>query len=124
MPKTIYTERDIEDMAKGGILTLEVNDQVALTDLAYEKARKLGLKLVSGRPENPPAAPIRPYLSQASVKLGPAPGPETGAPPPEADGAALHKRIREAVIARLGTQVDANLLDTIITRVLHSTGAK
>jgi hypothetical protein len=34
------------------------------------------------------------------------------------------QRIRSAVIARLGAQVDANLLDVIIKRVLNATGVK
>ena len=46
MPKDFITERDIEDMVKRGILSLEINDQVVLTDLAYEKANRLGMRLV------------------------------------------------------------------------------
>jgi hypothetical protein len=34
------------------------------------------------------------------------------------------QRIREAVVARLGPQVDASLLDVIIKRVMASTGVK
>ena len=133
MPKTFYTEKDIEDMVKRGIFSLEVSDQVVLTDLAYEKANRLGMRLVRGAPDNPPGAPVRPYLAEkpgwptAPAGAGvPAPAPlpavQTPVPPPQADGAELHQRIRSAVIARLGGQVDANLLDVIITRVLHSTG--
>ncbi len=144
MPKEFYTERDIEDMVKRGILSLEVNDNVVLTDLAYEKANRLGMKLVRDKPENPPAAPVRPYIAQQSARPAyraeshPAPPvpafssapqrpPVSGLPavqPPQVDGADLRQRIRSAVMARLGSQVDANLLDVIITRVLHSTGIK
>jgi hypothetical protein len=46
MPKTFYTEIDIEDMVKRGTLSLEINDNVVLTDLAYEKANRLGVKLI------------------------------------------------------------------------------
>ena len=132
MPKEFYTERDIEDMVKRGILSLEINDHVVLTDLAYEKANRLGMKLVWDKPENPPAAPVRPYIAMqqtrpAPVYSTPASAPAAGTsivPVPQTDGTELHQRIRNAVIARLGSQVDANLVDVIITRVLNSTGIK
>lgn len=144
MPKEFFTERDIEDMVKRGILSLEVNDQVVLTDLAYERANKLGMRLVRDKPDNPPAAPVRPYIAQparppvapaaqvvSSFALQGAPARAQGAPvqaqpvpPAQADGEALHQRVRNAVIARLGSQVDAALLDVIITRVLQDTGVK
>ncbi|TLN11853.1 hypothetical protein FDZ74_10425 [bacterium] len=137
MPKEFFTERDIEDMVKRGILSLEINDGVVLTDLAYEKAAKLGMQLVRDKPENPPAAPVRPYLAQPAPRPAPAfapiapapippalPGASQGVPPPQQDGAELQQRIHNAVIARLGSQVDATLLDVIIKRVLQSTGVK
>ncbi len=116
MPKTFYTEHDIEDMAKRGIMSLDINDNIVLTDLAYEKAQRLGLKLVRDKADNPPAAPVRPYIAQASASR-----PSEAPPTPTAD---LPARIRSAVIARLGNQVDSALLDTIIQRVLTSTGVK
>jgi len=137
MPKEFFTERDIEDMVKRGILSLEVNDQVVLTDLAYERANKLGMRLVRDKPDNPPAAPVRPYIAQpARPPLAPAaqvvssfapqaaPAQAQPVPTAQADGEALHQRVRNAVIARLGSQVDAALLDVIITRVLQNTGVK
>jgi len=45
-------------------------------------------------------------------------------PPPQVDGAELQQRIKNAVIARLGGQVDSKLVDVIIARVLKSTGIK
>jgi len=141
MPKEFYTERDIEDMVKRGILSLEINDNVVLTDLAYERANKLGMQLVRDRPDNPPGAPVRPYISQqqsgpaaraAAAPVSPVTSPPQRAPlsaaqvvpPPQSDGAELHQRIRNAVLARLGSQVDPKLLDVIITRVLKHTGMK
>lgn len=123
MPKEFYTEKDIEDLFKRGVMSLEISDQVALTDLAYEKARRLGVRLIQRSPDNPPGAPVRPYLSQRTAQTGAAPAPFT---PPEArpDQVDLQTRIRSAVNARLGSQVDANLLDAIIKRVLKSTGVK
>jgi hypothetical protein len=117
MPKEFYTERDIEDMFKRGIMSLQVNDNVVLTELAYEKANRLGMQLVRERPVEPPAAPVRPYISQGREYAA---APATPAPP-EAD---LTARIRSAVLAQLGNQVDPALLDVIIQRVLKSTGVK
>src|SRR5512137_2001518 len=74
MPKEFYTERDIEDMFKRGILSLQVNDNVVLTELAYEKANRLGMQLLRERAVEPPAAPVRPYISQVQK-------PETAAAP-------------------------------------------
>ena len=122
MPKVFYTERDIEDMVKQGVLTLEVNDNVVLTDLAYEKANRLGLKLIHEKPASPPAAPVRPYILQQTPPRPPALTPAAAvSPPAEAD---LHQRIRSAVLARMGSQVDPALLDVIIQRVLERTGVK
>jgi hypothetical protein len=134
MPKEFYTEKDVEDMFRGGILSLEVNDHVVLTELAYERARSLGMKLLRDKPDHPPSAPIRPYLSKtpASHPVDPVAAPVTTPLPPHtgsspeslADKVSLPQRIREAVVARLGSAVDANLLDVIIRRVLSSTGVR
>lgn len=138
MPKEFYTERDIEDMVKRGILSLVISDNVVLTDLAYEKANRLGMQLIRDKPDNPPAAPVRPYIAQqhsrpavpasvsyySSLPQQGTPGGLQSVPPPQPDGVAYHQRIRDAVIARLGSQVDPNLLDVIITRVLQNTGIK
>ena len=118
MAKEFYTERDIEDMVKRGILSLQVNDNVVLTELAYEKAKRLGMQLLREKPLEPPAAPVRPYISEPDK-----PAAAQSAPPP-APVADLSTRIRAAVQARLGTQVDPALLNVIIERVLKSTGAK
>lgn len=133
MPKVFYTEHDIEDMARRGVFSLEVGEDVVLTDLAYEKANRLGVKLMQERAETPPAAPVRPYIVKSqSLPKPPAQAVSTAAAfsayreapavGVKTDAAALRQRIRDAVIARLGAQVDPSLLDTIITRVLSSTG--
>ena len=82
-----------------------------------------------------PSAPVRPYITQkrptpaaepASSQpfLTPAPSAASVVADAQADGVELRQRIRDAVIARLGNQVDAKLLDVIITRVLQSTGVR
>src|SRR5512135_81596 len=124
MPKEFYTEKDIEDLVRRGVLSLDVNENCVLTDLAYEKASRLGMKLVRSRPDNPPAAPVRPYLSE-NMAARPATVPaRVAAPAAPAAQSDLPGRIRSAVIAKLGTQVDPALLDSIIQRVLKSTGLK
>ena len=125
MPKEFYTEKDIEDLVRRGVMMLDVNDNCVLTDLAYEKANRLGLKLVRSKAENPPAAPIRPYLSE-NFTVHPAGASAAGAVTPSVPAAQgdLPGRIRKAVLAKLGTQVDPVMLDTIIQRVLKSTGLK
>lgn len=125
MPKEFYTERDIEDLHRRGVTSLAVGDDVVLTELAFEKAGRLGVALVRGGqngPVVPPAAPVRPYLSQASPSAPAAPCACSGkADAPAGDLAA---RIRAAVLAKLGSQVDPALLDVIIRRVLAGTGIK
>jgi hypothetical protein len=129
MPKQFYTEKDIEDLVQRGVKSLQVTDQVVLTELAYEKARRLGLQLITNLPDNPPTAPVRPYLSQGQlVQAKPAMSfvSQAAAQPQPArqDASAIEQRIRSAVITKLGNQVDAKLLDDIIRRVLISTGLK
>ncbi len=112
-------------------MSLEVNDNVVLTELAYEKARRIGMKLVLNRPDNPPSAPVRPYIAQKqcrcaapAIVVAPVPRVQENAPPPPAKDVNVQQRVRDAVVARLGTQIDPNLLDVIIKRVLTSTGVK
>ncbi len=136
MPKQFYTERDIEQLVSSGTHQLTLNDDVVLTEQAYEAARRLGLALLQDRPSAPPSAPVRPYLSQipADKPAAPAPPPAPApqpvisaplpAPEPAPTGAPTAERIRAAVIARLGDSIDPALLNTIIHRVLQSTGVK
>jgi len=167
MPKQFFTERDIHDLYRSGVTSLEVTPDTVLTDLAYEKARQLGLTLTQAAGQ-PPAAPVRPYLSQVPTQpiktaAPPQPAPPNAAPPaslvpelapripqplpsappqpsapqmqaigtttpaPQAGqvpGADLAQRIRQAVMARLGSQVDPALVDRVIERVLINTGLK
>jgi|SRR5687767_8618006 len=137
MPKTFYTEKDIEELFKSGTKSLQINNDISLTDLAYEKAKRLGLQLLFDDVDLPPIAPIRPYLSNglthASAPLHARPGVASVTPAitqpsithvsPER-GSAVAQRIRSAVLARLGNQVDAKLLDSIIQRVVKATGVE
>lgn len=118
MPKQFYTERDIEDMVARGKMSLVVDDDVILTDLAFEKANRLNFKLIQPH-QKPPAAPERPYLSEPTAKKGsPAPTEKSSG----TDDEELRDRIRKAVKEKLGDQIDPALLETIITRVLNNVG--
>jgi len=121
MPKEFYTERDIEDMFKRGVTSIHVNENVVLTELGYEKASRLGMELIDSEDNKPPSAPVRPYLSKPPVQ----PAKPVHVPSPlEKTDSDLKTRIRSAVQNRLGEQVDPQLLDVIIQRVLSSTGVK
>jgi len=127
--KKFYTEKDIEDLFAGGTKSLHLDDHVALTELAYEKAKQLGLQLLTDKADTPPSAPVRPYLSEKETPRSQPIPDSVAAPSPalESDSAqrdALTKRIRDAVMARLGNQIDAKLLDIIIVRVLKAAGVK
>ena len=120
MAKTFITERDIEDMARRGEMSITITDDVVLTELAYEKAQRLGLSLLQPH-ELPPAAPVRPYLSQPTPSKHPCTRCAQSNESTEED---IRERIRSAVKAKLGNQVDPGLLETIITRVLNNVGVK
>lgn len=95
MPKTFYTEHDLIDLANRGATTLEVGDDVVLTDLARDVALKRGIQLVK-RGESAPAA------GRAAD-----------------DQADLIRRVKVAVVARLGGQVDMQLLDSVVSRAVR-----
>jgi len=132
MPKIFYTEHEIEDLFKSGVTRIDINDNVVLTGLAYEKAVRLGMQLVQPS-EQVSDAPVRPYLSKVMVNQNtfrdsrPSGQPlsqyqttgigtenqKTGTLPAD-----IQSRIKNAVIAKLGSNVDQGLLDIIIRRVL------
>lgn len=91
MAKTFYTEWDIVEMARRGITTLVVNDDVVLTDLARDMAHRHNIRLVHENPVHPE----------------------------DNDNAGLIHRVKAAVISRLGGDVDLALLDAVVTRVVN-----
>lgn len=120
MAKIFYTERDIEDMVARGTNMLEVNDNVVLTELAYEKAKKLGLQLLQPT-DTPPAAPIRPYLNKP---ISASSGPVSAALPASPRLDEIKARVHEAVKARLGSSIDPAIIDRIIERVAADLGLR
>ena len=91
MPKIFYTERDIADLAERGVLSLDLSDDVVLTDLARDEAHKRGVRLV------------RAGAAQTE----------------DAEQGELIHRVKAAVIARLGDQVDAKVLEAVVTKVVQ-----
>ncbi len=138
MPKTSITEDDIQDMARQGKKSLEVGPNVVLTALAYEAAEKNGIVLLEPGGNPPPAAPVRPYLSEVppakTDRVGQfgspvsQPGPSFPVPAPVStkpvSRAGLEERIRAAVNSQLGKPINRELLDRIIQRVLNATGLR
>ena len=94
MAKTFYTERDIEDLHARGVTNIDIHDDVVLTDLARERALKLGVRLTRVKPNSHPAADAN------------------------ADAVLIH-RVKAAVLAALGGRwVDPDLLDAVVRRVV------
>ena len=98
MSKIIYTERDVEDLARRGVKEIEMTDQVYLTDVARERAEKLGVVL---RATTAPAAPTN----------------ELPAVPRE-NAEQLVSQVKADVIAKLGPGVDAAVIERIVRRVV------
>ena len=92
MAKTFYTERDIEDLFARGVTSIDMHDDVVLTDLARERALKLGVRLLRVKP---------------------------GVHPADAPDEVLVHRVKAAVLAALGGRwVDPDLLDAVVRRVV------
>ena len=119
MPKVFYTERDIEDLYHSGVTSLVVNDDIVVTDLGREKARKLGVELLKEF-DQPSSAPIRPYITEKESPSAAPPLEEVPAPAPTQ--AALGDRVYQAVQDQVSETVDSGLLKTIIDRVLKNLG--
>jgi hypothetical protein len=122
MPKIFYTERDIEDLYHSGVTTLVVNDDVVVTDIGRESARKLGVELLKEN-DQPSSAPIRPYITEKKSPSA-APSLPQAAAAPAPTIASLEERILTSVKGQVGDTVDEALLKTIIGRVLKSVGGR
>ena len=108
MPKIFYTEHDIDDLKARGVTSIDLNDNVVMTDLALERALKYEMKINRAEHVSAPQA-----ILSASVNLVAAYPREASAPNTE-----LKQKIKSLVLAKLDGQVDAALLDAVITRVL------
>ena len=98
MSKTIYTERDVEDLARRGVKEIVMTDDVYLTDSARERAEKLGIAL----------------------RAAPTPAARTDALPvvPRENAEQVVGQVKADVIAKLGPNVDAAVIERIVRRVV------
>ena len=110
MSKIFYTERDIDDMKARGVTSIDVTDNVVMTDLALERAMKYEMKINRVEMSAPPKA-----VYSQSVILAVSSVHTMASRSSDGD---LRQRIKSAVLAKLDGQVDSNLLDAVITRVL------
>jgi len=108
MAKTIYTERDVDEMNARKVKAIDLTDNVVMTDLALERAMKYDMKINRADNVSAPRASL-----SASVNLVAAYPREASAQDVELKG-----KIKSLVLAKLNGQVDAALLDSVITRVL------
>lgn len=110
MAKIFYTERDIDDLKARGVTSIDLTDNVVMTDLAVERAMKHGIKINRVEQSSPQA------VYSPSVNIYAAYPRE--APREPASDTELKQKIKSAVLVRLNGQVDERLLDAVITRVL------
>ena len=111
MPKTFITERDIDDMKARGVTSIDVTDNIVMTDLAVERAMKHGIKVNRAEPSALPKATYSPSVNLVAAFPREVRQESTG-------DAELKQKIKSAVLARLDGQVDSVLLDAVITKVL------
>ena len=109
MAKIFYTEQDIDELNARGVKSIDVSENVVITDLALERAMRYEFKINRGESSSPKAK-----LS-TSVNL------VAAYPRPESSGdAELKQKIKSAVLAKLDGQVDVAVLDAVISRVVSS----
>lgn len=140
MPRTFYTERDIEDMSKRGVTEIQVDDSVSITDAAREMMDRLGMKrkVLNGTPastvlKSPDVANLhntapanRPAPASAPAPVTPAPASANNlATKPVPNGALSDSekqevidKVKSGVIARLGAGVDSAVVDQIVRKVV------
>jgi len=111
MPKTFLTERDVDDLKARGITSIDLTENIVMTDLAVERAFKHGIKINRAEQMSPPKATFSPSVNLVAAF------PREASHQPTAD-AELAQKVKSAVVARLDHQVDEKLLDAVIARVL------
>lgn len=107
MPKTFITERDIDDMKARGITSIDLTDNLVLTDLAVERAFKQGIALKRVAQSPAPQAILSPSVNLVAAF-----------PREVTSDAELIEKVKKLVLARLDGQVDAALLDAVVKRVI------
>jgi L-fuculose-phosphate aldolase len=69
MAKIILTDEDIENIAAQGKHSLIIEENMLLTDLAFEKAKRLGIEILQGNSLHTPSMPVRPHLDQSTSSV-------------------------------------------------------
>ena len=110
MPKIFYTERDIDELRSRGVTSIDLTDNVVMTDLALERAMRYEMK-INRLDQSAPKATYSPSVNIYAAYQRETPGES-------ASDVELRQRIKAAVLARLDGQVDGALLDAVIARVL------
>lgn len=67
MAKIILTDEDIENIAAQGKTSLVIEENMLLTDLAYEKAKRLGIEILQFTQQNSPSVPVQSHLDQTEA---------------------------------------------------------
>jgi len=98
--RLIFTAADVAELQAGGA-TLVVHPSVTVTHAALELLRKAGIRIIP-YVEPPPAAPEPPVIASRATD-------------PKEE---LFRKVREAVLARVGGPVDPAVLDAVLKRVL------
>src|SRR5512140_2775701 len=111
MAKIFYTERDIDDMKARGVMSIDITENVVMTDLALERAMRYEMKIKRAEHQSAPKATYSPSVNTYAAY-------QREAPRESSTDAELKQRIKSAVLAKLDGQVDGVLLDAIIARVL------
>lgn len=109
MPKIFYTERDIDEMKARGVKSLDITDNVVITDLALERAMRYDIQINRAETSAAPKATYSPSVNLAVSSVHQV---------AKSSDAELKARIKSLVLAKLDGQVDASLLDAVISRVL------
>ena len=124
MPKTFITERDVDDLKARGITSIDVSDNVVMTDLAVERAFRHGIKVIRVEHSPAPTASFSPSVNTLNYKVvdrtssAGTVNSQPFAQPPTASDAEIIAKVKSAVLARLDGQVDAILLDAVITKIV------
>jgi len=109
MAKIFYTEHDVDDLKARGVTSIDVNENVVMTDLALERALKYEMKINRADHGAAPQASFSPSVNLAASSVHST---------VQRSDAELKQKIRSLVLAKLDGQVDRALLDAVISRVL------
>lgn len=106
MPKVFYTEHDMDELKARGVMSIDLTENIAMTDLAIERAFKLGIKINR--------------VGQGAPQASYSPSVNTYAAYPRETSEGDFLKVKAGVLARLNGQVDDAVLEATIRRVLKT----